>query len=167
MKNSTKMNAREEAYRRKAYNECAGHYLCDPDTEDQENGIKDCYDQYLLLLAESEKGNGHDIANYVDGVTVWEPLEYHTVDTIINLIESSMPVENDNLPPHVKNIDWELLKKQKLALLTVIEYFENNKLPVDFTDALTGILHMINSLQDDAVDIYGLEEDTVFQFTHE
>ncbi len=164
MKNSTEMNAREEAYRRKAYNECAGHYLCDPDTEDQENGIKDCYDQYLLLVAESEKGCGHEFANFVEGVTVWEPFEHYTVDYIIDLIESSMPIENDNLPPHVKNIDWELLKKQKLTLLNL---YYNADLGQDAIDDIDGIINMIDSLQDDAVDIYGLEEDTVFQFTHE
>ena len=166
MNKSTEMNERELKSLRKAYNECAGHYLCEPDQDDLElSNVKDHYDQYKLLVAMSEAGHGNEQA--ADFVTVWQPLEGNTVDYIIDLIDSSMPVENSNLPEFMKNIDWELLKKQKLSLLETITYLEKNSLPKDFTDDLTGIVHLIDSLQDYAVDDCGLEEDQVFQLSHE
>jgi hypothetical protein len=111
------------------------------------------------------EGHQHELASH--HVDVVERFDHLTIEEMIDTIESSMPVENENLPPHVKNIDWGLLKQQKLTLLETITYLENNHLPQKFTDDLTGILNMIDSLQDDAVDIYGLEEDTVFNLSHE
>ena len=61
-------------------------------------------------------------------------------------------------PDFIKQIDWKMLCLQKLTLLWVIEYFNS-----PLTDDLTGILHLIDALQDYAVDKCGIPEETVFK----
>jgi len=64
---------------------------------------------------------------------------------------------------YLKNIDFPLLKEQKMGLLTAMKSIEDG--PV--MDCLDGILNMIDSLQDIAVDQYGMDENEVFQFNEE
>ena len=64
-------------------------------------------------------------------------------------------------PKFIQNIDWELLKKQKQSLITIIEW---NKLPL-LKDDLDGILSLIDATQDYAVDELGLDKDVVFDLT--
>lgn len=54
----------------------------------------------------------------------------------------------------IQNIDFSLLKKQKQALL-------NSNLSAE---SLEGVLSLIDSFQDFAVDVMGKDEDEVFQF---
>ena len=58
----------------------------------------------------------------------------------------------------LKNIDFKDLKKQKKTLLEVISRAETQK----EADNLNGILHLIDSIQDIAVDEYDYKEKTVF-----
>jgi len=58
----------------------------------------------------------------------------------------------------IKNIDFELLKKQKLTLLETIEKAETEKEKSD----LHGIICLIDSIQDLAVDKFGIDEKIVF-----
>ncbi len=54
--------------------------------------------------------------------------------------------------PICKSMDWELLRKQKSELLERI----------DDSDLLMGIVHMIDDIQDHAVDVWGYENGLVF-----
>jgi len=58
-----------------------------------------------------------------------------------------------------KHIDWELLKKQKNTLLNTINKLEHHNSKVD---DLEGILNLIDSIQDLAVDYYEIPEEKVF-----
>ncbi len=61
----------------------------------------------------------------------------------------------------LKNIDFPRLKKQKQTLLKVIDKEKNTKIAKD----LEGILTLIDSLQDEAVDKHGYKERTVFKLS--
>lgn len=158
MNNSTELNDREFASRRKAINRTAGFYLCDSDL--------DCYEQYEKLVELSNEGHGDEIADNVDDVIVWEKISPITIDSLIELIESSLPIEGEDIPDLFKNIDWGMLRKQKLSLLAAQEYFENKHVAEVATD-LQGIINLIDGLQDTAVDVYGFEEEKVFQLNKE
>lgn len=130
----------------------AGHYLCE-ETDDE------LYNAYFCLKEAQHKGDIN--ASAINYATVWQPLEHMSVNQIVELIENEMENSNPlNLPEHLKNIDWELLKKQKKSLLAVIEYFETNKMPL--VEDLEGILNLIDAIQDNAVDVYGVDENLVF-----
>lgn len=58
------------------------------------------------------------------------------------------------------NIDWSLLRDQKEGLLSVIH--NNDKLTEPQKDSLQGILHLIDGIQDYAVDELGLDKNEVF-----
>ena len=53
-------------------------------------------------------------------------------------------------PEFIKKIDWSELRNQKRRLIVVIENLKINKIPL--SDDLNGILHLIDALQDYAVD---------------
>jgi hypothetical protein len=138
-----------EDKRRKQINKAASTYL-----SDQSEG--DLYDAYVKLLEASEASKGDDRA--ADFVEVWQPLENSvSVDEMIHLIEDS--IEKPELPDFMKKIDWKLLQQQKAILLTVINKDEIN--PRE-KEGLEGILNLIDSLQDSAVDDFELAEDLVF-----
>jgi hypothetical protein len=63
----------------------------------------------------------------------------------------------------MKNISWELLKKQKETLNDVITEYENKNM-TRTVDHLTGILYLIDSIQDEAVDSGNFTELEVFGF---
>ena len=139
----------------------AGNFLCD-----QPQG--DLYGAYKELKEAQEDGNGSSLAdNYV---VVWEPLVYMTVDQMVEVIENSAKGSDEpEMPEVIKKINWEDLKGQKSVLLKLIDEIEKCKLPdailtvpVEAAEALNGILHLIDSLQDYAVDECGLEENKVF-----
>ena len=58
----------------------------------------------------------------------------------------------------LKGIDFPLLKEQKKALLKLIEDIDN----VPVLEKLEGVITLINEVQDLAVDVYGMEENEVF-----
>jgi hypothetical protein len=139
----------------------AGNFL-----SDQTSG--DLYDAYNELKQAQEDGNGSALAdNYVD---VWQPLVYMTVDQIVEVIENSAKGNDiEDQPEFIQKIDWELLKGQKTVLLKIIDEIEKQKqpiailtVPIETAEALNGILHLIDSLQDYAVDECGLDEKKVF-----
>lgn len=49
------------------------------------------------------------------------------------------------------DIDWDLLRKQKKALLNAVE-------------AIEGVINLIDSIQDHAVDVLGVPAQNVFLF---
>jgi hypothetical protein len=160
-----------EDSRRKQINKAAGSYL-----SDQEDG--DNCDAYAVLLEESDKGNGDHRA--ADFVNVWEPLVNSvSVDEMIRLIEDGI---YEDVPEVLKKIDWTDLRGQKSVLLKLIDVIENTRpqpvkfegnemvailVPKDATDALDGILNLIDALQDYAVDEMGVPEMLVYDFEEE
>ena len=65
---------------------------------------------------------------------------------------------NPNMTPFEK-IDWKLLHKQKKNLLKLIN---DKKTSIKEKEHLEGILNLLDSIQDYAVDTLGIEEKTVF-----
>lgn len=63
-------------------------------------------------------------------------------------------------PFFVQSIDWKLLKKQKSDLLIVLS--KNESITEEQIESLSGILHLIDGIQDYAVDICGVPETEVF-----
>lgn len=63
----------------------------------------------------------------------------------------------------LKKINFPLLKKQKKALLKAIIDTDS----VKQLELLEGIVALINSIQDEAVDNYGFKESTVFAISKE
>lgn len=63
-------------------------------------------------------------------------------------------------------IDWALLRKQKLTLLEIIDQVEAD-CRWERAEDLTGILHLIDAIQDDAVDSGEFTEHEVFALTEE
>ena len=120
---------------------------------DQEEG--DLFDAYVKLLNAS--ADGHDTCLASDFVEVWQPLENFSVAGMIRVIEDS--IESPELPEFVTKIDWDMLKGQKRILLEVINKDELNP---EEKEGLEGILSLIDSLQDAAVDDFGLAENLVF-----
>jgi len=153
-----------EDSRRKQINKAAETYLCD-----QEEG--DNCDAYAVLLEESDKGNGDCRA--ADFVTVWQPLENSvSVDEMIHLIEDS--ISEPEVPEILQKIDWTDLRGQKTVLLKLIDEIEKQyppnaiiSIPVEAAEALTGILNLIDALQDFAVDEMGVNQIHVFDFEEE
>ena len=64
----------------------------------------------------------------------------------------------------LRGINWELLREQKLDLLNVIDLHqsETDEAAKKQTESLTGILHLIDRIQDTAVDEEGYDEKEVF-----
>lgn len=64
----------------------------------------------------------------------------------------------------IKNIDFDLLKKQKAYLLSLSTQ-TNRK--TDEYSYISGLLHLLDSIQDYAVDELGFDEDKVFQLEND
>lgn len=140
-----------EDIRRKKINLVADNFLSNQDEGDN-------FDAYLKLLEESEKGN--DDCQAADYVKVWQPLEHLSVAVMIETIENA--VINPEMPEFIKKIDFITLRSQKTSLLAVIENLKDIKFQQAFIDDLDGILNLIDTIQDAAVDDYGLDENLVF-----
>jgi hypothetical protein len=61
-------------------------------------------------------------------------------------------------PEFLQKIDWKLLREQKATL----HHLMNTKLGSDINVNLYGIMHLIDALQDFAVDVMGLSDKEVF-----
>jgi hypothetical protein len=147
-------------YQKQHINKAASNFLCEP-LEGALGEKTELYDVYLQLKDEQEEGNGNEFAsNYVDMPD--SVSAFTSVDMLVDLIESSAALETQ-LPEVLVNVDWAQLKKQKQELLKAIEEAENkygNPNP-ERADALNGILNLIDSIQDYAVDTCGLSEELV------
>ena len=76
-------------------------------------------------------------------------------------IEIEILNKNVPTPGFIKNMDWKQLQEQKLVLMAVIKYSEEN-IPL-LVSELNGILHLIDAVQDCAVDELGIANDVVFE----
>ena len=152
------MGKDKDAERQKVI-KAAETYLCD-----QPSG--DLYDAYKELKDAQDDDYGWKLAdNYV---VVWQPLTHRTVDEIVDLIEAGIQnAENDEHPAFMQNMDWELLKQQKRTLLEEIDAMEkkNASYYESVINDFTGILNLLDSIQDYAVDIMGIDENVVMDLT--
>ena len=62
-------------------------------------------------------------------------------------------------PRFIERIDWELLRDQKKMIITMDTYHELTQAE---EDAITGIIHLIDAIQDYAVDSMGKRNREVF-----
>ena len=67
-------------------------------------------------------------------------------------------------PRFITRIDWEMLKEQKAHFVSVIY---SGELKSDQKEALEGILHLLDAIQDHAVDSMGISEEEVFGKYHQ
>lgn len=69
----------------------------------------------------------------------------------------------------LKGIDFKMLKKQKASLLKVLDNVPKKSVPTKevkkLDKDLTGILNLIDSIQEIAVDEYGAKEKSVFKLS--
>lgn len=152
----------------------AGQYLVE-----QENG--DLYDAYVKLVESQENDDAPYLASQV--VEVWEGVEDITVCDMIDIIESGVTLlesQTSNVPEFLTKMDWKLLKNQKQDLIDSIEDFKieskeafsagEEQLAERYNDqieSLTGILHLIDSIQDYTLDTLKINESDVFNSIEE
>lgn len=67
---------------------------------------------------------------------------------------------NVQVPEFIQKMDWVNLREQKEILLSIISW---NKVPL-LNDNLQGIVHILDAIQDYAVDVAGYSETDVFLF---
>jgi hypothetical protein len=119
----------------------------------------DLYGAYKELKQAQEDGYGWKTANGY--VVVWQPLEHMTVDQIVEVIENSATsTDLEDQPEFIQKMDWDLLRKQKCSLLKVI--YDEKKGKGNDAEDLIGILHVLDTIQDYAVDVLGVDEIKVF-----
>lgn len=147
---------------RKFVNIVASNYLCE-----REDG-EDYFDSYLRLVDAIKKDNGV-LVRSVDGVYVTESVENFLAKEITELIEAGVNQHIAlNNPNVTQNIDWSELRKQKKSLLYIISVLQcNNDNDSEHGDNLTGILHLVDAIQDHAVDINCVDKDIVFGIEEE
>lgn len=72
-------------------------------------------------------------------------------------------VYKDSIPEFIQKIDWKLLREQKQAVSNLINRTRCTiELEEDDSNALEGIVHLIDALQDYAADEMGLGDKIVF-----
>lgn len=138
------------------------------------------YYSYLYNIIKKERKMKKTTEN--DNVRIVLPFEYsigddskyfeRTLETPDDCIDEALNELADGIiEPQVEldtrydlsNINWELLKKQKVDLLYAIDATPDSII----ADSLEGILNLIDSIQDHAVDVMGLPEKTVFNITED
>lgn len=62
----------------------------------------------------------------------------------------------------IESIDWDSLKKQKNTLLNLSS---SDILTSDIIDDLYGLINLIDSIQDYAVDDFGMDENKIYDLT--
>ena len=161
---------------RELVNKFAGRYLVE-----QNEG--DFYDGYLKLKRFQELNNDEFAISASNIVNVHQDFEEILVNVLIDYIESGIKTLINvkygecikQTPQVLENINWSELRNQKNDLLNSIKDFENkaresilvrgNELYDRYTkqvNSLTGILHLIDGLQDHAVGNMGIDENEVF-----
>ena len=107
---------------------------------------------------------------------------YTEAETLLNSEDSEERAEGKGMKAildrlseesYVEKIDWSELRNQKRALLETINYVDEvdieigGREPIDTVNYLTCILHLIDALQDFAVDELDIEAIHVFDFEDE
>ena len=82
------------------------------------------------------------------------------------------------IPEFIKKIDWDLLREQKSNIFFIINDIEENAqydsedeeeigTYQEWIDSLNGIIELINTIQDYAVDEMGMTDEEIFNLTEE
>lgn len=68
------------------------------------------------------------------------------------------------VPKFIEKMDWALLRDQKLCLLELIEGFEKGgeESELATAESLRGIVHLIDSIQNNAVNDFGFVSTDIF-----
>ena len=108
---------------------------------------------------EDEEGTG--IAYFIHGEVYWRDVEYQ-FDPLVKAIVKELKEEQK--PFVLDDINYPRLKKQKATLVTLNEQFDEDSIN---GGALTGVINMIDAIQDFAVDTLGYNESEVFNLTED
>jgi hypothetical protein len=127
----------------------AGNYLS--------GDVENYYDAYLKLKSAP---SGNFATNHV---TVWEQVEDWTVEALLDAIEGQASqvevlIKNILNETPIGKIDFPQLREQKKSLVVMIDHVDGGS---ELEGNLTGILHLIDSIQDYAVDVMGKNEEDV------
>lgn len=110
-------------------------------------------------LDDNEEGVG--IGYFIHGEVYWRDPEYQ-FDPLVKVIVKEL---KENQKPFVLDgVNYAKLKIQKLRLVNLTE--DDSVSNADY-DAIQGIIALLDSIQDYAVDVMGKSEDEVFQFEDE
>jgi hypothetical protein len=101
---------------------------------------------------------GHNIGRSIE--TPYDAAQ-EALEELSNGVE--MPEVHEDVKYDLSVINWEELKSQKLLLLKAIDNTNSEKI----ADALTGICSLIDDIQDHAVNVMGINENTVFNLSED
>ena len=106
-----------------------------------------------------EDEEGVVIGFFIHGEVYWRDPEYQ-FDPLVKAIVKEL--KDEQKPFVLDTIDYPKLKEQKATLVTLNEQFGEESMN---KEALDGVIHLIDGLQDYAVDVLGKSEETVFNLT--
>jgi hypothetical protein len=110
-------------------------------------------------LDDNEEGVG--IGYFIHGKVYWRNPEYQFDPLVKDIVED---MKKEQKPFILDSIDYNKLKAQKLRLVNLSE--DDTVTNADY-DALQGIIALVDSIQDYAVDVMGKSEAEVFQLEDE
>jgi len=71
-------------------------------------------------------------------------------------------------PEFLQKIDWSLLRVQKQELINISDFIEASHYPIKSQiDTISGIISLIDTIQDYSVDVMGLSETEIFNLSEE
>jgi hypothetical protein len=132
----------------------AGQFL----SYDEDFEADKIYDAYCKLIELRDNDKSDELAS--DYVPVWEQFENETVFTLLSIISNAMKEVKSYNP--IDHLDWEALREQKEVLQSI-----KHSLSVEETDAIDGLLNLIDSIQDYGLDVLGYDEDIVLNLPKE
>ena len=135
-------------------------YVCTQfyDVESDTSGVDVCFDTILLgeIWGLDIPGVGDEDEEYTrfnEAVTRW-------VEAQIELgeLQASKNRSLEHIPDFINMMDWELLRGQKLSILNICE----KVLTPEQIENITGVISILDAIQDYAVDVAGVDEGIVF-----
>jgi len=109
---------------------------------------------YRKLVKQLKKGNRNDLA--ADYVKVPENIDATSVKQMVDMIESAILPEIKSELEFFNTINWKLLREQKQYLLDT-----GNE-----TEMMQGVIALLDSIQDYAVDTLGFDTNEVHKLTN-
>jgi len=142
--------------REQIINLIAGHYLSARDDGNY-------YPQYLKLKKLVEEDKTNKALLVCNEVEVWGEVDHWTIDVFLGTIDEQVEeqetlIKNVLSQSPIGKIDFPKLREQKKSLVDVINHVDGGS---ELEGNLTGILHLIDSIQDFAVDVMDKNEEDV------
>jgi len=106
-----------------------------------------------------ENAEGIGIGYIIHGEVYWRDAEYQ-FDPLVKAVVAE--VLEEQKPFILNTVDYTKLKEQKAVLITLNEQFDTDSVN---GEALDGIINLLDSIQDFAVDVMGKPESEVFKLT--